>query len=530
MTPIDSIIVEVTVFPDRARVTRRGTLTLAPGTHQIDFADLPLTLLPDSIRAAGRGRAAASLLGVDTRRVYFAETPAAAIQELEKQIEELGDQDKALADQSAAAEMQAAFIKSLADKSAQQLARGLARGQAEMSQGDALLAFTQQQLAQAQATIRDIAQKRRELTRQLAKLNNDLKTRQSSRPRERYTATVEIEVTQAGDLTLDLTYMLNEAGWGALYDMRLTESETPSLQLSYLGQVTQRTGEDWNDVALMLSTARPSLAAIQPELQPWYLSAYLPPVPVARGAKLMQVTAAPAPVAAPPKMAEEVSFAVREVEMEAPTAQVEGGEGSSVTFRLPQTASIPSDGTPHKVSVATVDLPLRLDFISAPKLAEAAYRWAKITNRSDFLLLPGQASLFVSGDYVGALSIKRVAPNEEFQLALGVDDRIFVKRELKVREVDKKLLGDRRRLRIGYEIEIRNLRGSKIELEVHDQIPVSRHEQIKVKLESADPKPVEQNELNELEWHLSLEAGAKQLIRFDFSVEHPTSMTVLGLP
>ncbi len=72
--------------------------------------------------------------------------------------------------------------------------------------------------------------------------------------------------------------------------------------------------------------------------------------------------------------------------------------------------------------------------------------------------------------------------------------------------------------------------GEKIALEVHDQLPVARHESIKVKLESSDPKPAEQSEMNELTWRLSLEPNAKQIVRFDFSVEHPRDFTVTGLP
>jgi uncharacterized protein (TIGR02231 family) len=117
----------------------------------------------------------------------------------------------------------------------------------------------------------------------------------------------------------------------------------------------------------------------------------------------------------------------------------------------------------------------------------------------------------------------------QFELYLGVDDRVYVKRELKVREVDKRFLQDKRRLHYGYESEVRNLSPDKIALEIHDQLPVSRHESIKVKLESADPKPSEQSELNELTWKLTLEPGAKQFARFDFSVEHPRDMNVIGL-
>lgn len=528
MSVISSTIVEVVVFPDRARVTRRGALTLDVGLHAIEFRDLPLALMPDSVRAAGRGTASATLFGVDTRLVYFTETPAVAAQEIENQLEALNDQDRALADQIAAAEMQAKFIQRLADQAAEQLARGFALGRSDINQGNALLAFMQQQLAQAQATVRDLNSQRRELARQITKLRNELGALQSARPRERYVATVEVEVNKAGELTLELTYMLGSASWQASYDVRVSniEGEQPNVQLSYLAQVTQRTGEAWNDVALTLSTARPALASVRPELDPWYISPYTPPLqppPMPRAALAM------APAAVAPSEVMYAAPPTPQVEMQTLSAQV-GSEGASVTFKLAQRATIPSDGSPHKVNVTTAELKPRLDFISVPKLAEVAYRRAKLTNSSAFLLLPGQANLFVGGDFIGALPLKLIAPNEEFELTLGVDDRVFVKRELYARDVDKKLLGDRRRIRIGYEIEVRNLRGNRIQLELLDQLPVSRHEQIKVRLESADPKPSEQSELNELKWNLSLEPNEKRLVRFDFSVEHPTSMVVTGLP
>ena len=104
------------MFPDRARVTRRGALALEPGLHRIEFVDLPLALQADSLRAAGRGSAAAVLLSVEARRTFYTETPTAAIRDLEHQIEELQQQDRALLDQQAAAEVRLGFAKNLADK------------------------------------------------------------------------------------------------------------------------------------------------------------------------------------------------------------------------------------------------------------------------------------------------------------------------------------------------------------------------------------------------------------------------------
>lgn len=483
MTDISSRPTDVTVFPDRARVTRRGTLALEAGIHQIAFNELPIALLPDSVRVSGHGTAAA-LLGVDTRRTYFTESPAANVHGLERQIEALSDQDKALADRAAAAETLSKFARSLAESLAEQFARGLSLGRAQIAQGGDLVAFVQQQLTAAQTASRDIAQQRRSLALQLEKLTGELSSLRSSRPRERYAAIVEVEVKEAGELTLDLTYVLSSASWQALYDMRAlgTESETPSAQLAYLAQITQNTGEDWDDISMTLSTARPELLGIRPEMNPWYLEVYAPPMPQAP--MMRSMAAAPSPMSHDAAAAGTAAQSGGRMPfdfstpMEAPTAEVQS-DGASVTFKLVQSVSVPSDGAPHKVNVATLEWKPRLDYISVPKQAEVAYRRATVTNDSDYLLLPGQASLFVEGDFVGAMPLKQIAPNEEFEATLGVDDRIFVKRELKARAVDKKfIIGGRRLLRVGYEIEVRNLRAARTSLEVCDQIPVSRHEHI----------------------------------------------------
>ncbi|MGH2594199.1 MAG: mucoidy inhibitor MuiA family protein [Anaerolineae bacterium] len=533
MTELSTHIVEVTAYPDRARATRRGSIALEPGLHQLEIAELPLALDAASVRASGAFKpnaapGSARLLGVDVRKTFYQETPAAHVKELEDQIQALEDTDKTLADKAEALTVQAQFARSVADKAGEQLARGVAFSRTDVGQGSALMYFVAHELARTQEGIREVNVQRRDLAKQLDQLRNQLRSLQGSRGRERYTATIEVDVTVAGELTVDVSYVASNAGWQPVYDVRLNEDV---LELTYLGQVTQRTGEDWDDVSLHLSTARPALAAMLPELKPWYVYAYQPEVlrPVARAAGLkamVQPAPAAAPVAQPALVVAEEGVPV---EMEAVTASVDSA-GASVTFHLPQKASLPADGEPHKVTVAMTQLEAKMDYITAPKLAEFAYRRATVKNASDLMLLPGKAALFVEGDFIGSTPLKLIAPGEEFELYLGVDDRVYVKRELKAREVDKKFLQDKRKLHYGYEIELRNLRADKIALEVHDQLPVSRHESIKIKLESGDPKPFEQTELNELTWKMSLEPNAKQFVRFDFSVEHPREIQVTGLP
>jgi uncharacterized protein (TIGR02231 family) len=123
-----------------------------------------------------------------------------------------------------------------------------------------------------------------------------------------------------------------------------------------------------------------------------------------------------------------------------------------------------------------------------------------------------------------------IPPQGEIELYLGVDDRVKVKRELKRRDVDKKLIGSKRRITYAYEITLENLLPFQARLTLHDQFPVSKHEEIKIRLEDTNPQPVEQSELNLLKWDLNLAAQEKRQVRFDFSVEYPPALDVVGLP
>ena len=532
MTELQTSISAVTIYPDRARVTCSGTVTLEPGSHRLEVSELPLQLDPDSVRVSARGTARARLLGVDVRRSFFDQTPAERVRELEAQVEGLEDDMRGHDAQVELLKREQAALTELGGQT-EVYARGLAYGKISADTHMALLDSLRGRAEALDTALLDLAVRRRDLERSLQKLQRELDQLRGAKARERYTAIAEVEVTQAGDLTVELTYVVSDAGWQPLYDVRLAQqadSPAEALQVGYLAQVTQRTGEDWRDVGLTLSTARPALAEKLPELDPWYIG----PVQIHRrqaASRMLQMTAAPA---APPAMgladaAAEMKAAIAEVEAEVVTATV-GTEGSAVTYQVPGVVSVPADGAPHKVTVAHFELIPELDYVAVPKLVEATYRRARVPNDSPYTLLPGPANLFAGDEFIGATQLPLTAPDGELEFYLGTDDRVRVERELKRREVDKKLIGDRRRLRYGYEIRLENLLPTEARVTLHDQIPVPRHEDVKVKLEFVEPKPVEQTGLNMLEWEFTLSPGEKQNVRFEFSVEHPREMSLVGLP
>ncbi len=529
MTTIDAPIVAVTVFMDRARVTRRGMARLTPGEHSLAIEGLPTSLEADSVRASGRG-AGVTILGAEVATQFVTRPPEALVADLQRQLEQLQEADRALVDGDTVEAERIEFLRALRASGGADLAKGLAYGRASIETVEALEAYLAREFEAAQARRRTIGQQRRDLAREIEAVRARLNQVQHGQQQERREIRVAVEAAAEADLDLEVTYAVWGASWEPSYDIRLAADG--GVTLSYLAQVRQQTGEDWPAVQLALSTARPAMSVTIPELQPWYVDISRPkPPPTPMMA--MRTMAAPA---AAPQAAGAADMEMMALMDEAPAlpaakiaeATVESG-GAAVTYRVARPVAVPSDGSPHRTAVTTLDLSARLDYVTAPKIALEAYLRARVKNSSAFVLLPGWANIFHDADFVGRTHLETIAPNEEFEAHLGVDDRVKVERELSGRAVDKTLIGNTRRTQFSYTITLTNLLASPARITTFDQLPVSRHEAIKVKLQDAAPRPAEHNDLNILTWELELKPQEKRTLFFAFTVEHPRDMTVIGI-
>jgi uncharacterized protein (TIGR02231 family) len=524
---VEIVVKEVTVYPDRARVSGVGSCELEVGRHRLIIPHLPLTLDTNSVRVRGSGTAKVRLLGVEVTRQFFEQSPEEAVRELEAQIEAVQDSLRVLEDQKAGWQAHATYLDGIRQATAE-FARGLSRGKTTVTDQQAVIAFLQEEDAQVRTAVRELEQQQRELMRRLQKLQQELKQIQTTRSPQQYQAQIEVEVLSNGRFQPELSYVVNQAGWQPLYDIRLlAENGRTTLEINYLAQITQRTGQAWSQVKLAVSTARPALNQQLPRIQPWFIREYQPPP--SPQPRQMARAAQPAPVMA--KMEMMVADAAPEepvVEAETVTAAVQS-EGTAVTFTAPGSTDIPNDGSPHKTVLQQIRLEPRLDYLTIPKYSDATFRRATVHYNQSGPLLAGSAGLFVGEEYIGQTQIKFTAQGDELELLLGVEDRISVERKLARRDVDKKLLRDQRQLRYGYTIELKNLLPTEAKVVVKDHIPVSRHEQIKVKLESVRPQPAEQTDLNLLEWQLALPGGGEQTIQYEYVVDHPRSLQLVGL-
>ena len=523
MPSLDMRISEVVVYVDRAKITRRGVIAVEPGALVLDIPGLPGKLNPDSLRAAAHGTARARLLGVQAQRQHPLEAPQETVRNLEKALEEIKDQQRVLEDRiELSSHNRSALVKLLAET--QTFATAIASGELPVEKSLATLDALQARAGQLDSEIQALLVDKRLLERREQQLVTELEKYRTVPKRVLLNARIDLEVLSAGELAIELSYILPEASWKPLYDLRFsTLNEKSVVEIAYLGQVIQHSGEDWSEVNLTLSTARPALAGRVPELKPWILHPRPPLVHADMPAPMSVRKARPAQVE------EENLMAAKAAPVEELVAQVETA-GTALVYRIQQTVSIPADGSPQKVIVANIDLEPEIDYVSAPRLVQAVYRRAKIRNESAYTLLPGVINLFDNDEFLGATRLELVPPQGHLELYLGVEDRLGVGREAKRLEVDKRLIGNRRKVTSGFTVELENHLTYRSKITLQDQLPVAGHEEIKVRLEASDPRPTRQSEMNILDWELELEPGEKRVVRFDYSVEYPQNMDLPGIP
>ncbi|WP_433205885.1 mucoidy inhibitor MuiA family protein [Dactylosporangium sp. CS-047395] len=519
---IDAAIVAVTVYPTQARVTRRGRTSLEAGEQAVEVGPLPMGLDGDSIRVSGRGPA--TVLGVDLVLRRRDKPSDATVAGVTGERRRLSAESDGIEDAETVLRQRQAFLVALGERATGAYARALAGGDAQAESVTAFSATMGDELATVLSGLRDLQRRRTEVTDRIAALDRQLRDLSGKREPDARYAVITLAVAAPGTVELDVSYQVPEAGWRSTYDVRLTGD---TLQLSWFGLVEQRTGEDWPECELALSTARTTGSASVPELSPWYLDPLLPPPPPVYASRSFGGAPPPPGAApAPASMMAEVAFDLA-APMQQSQARVEEGT-TAATYRPARAVAVPADGTTARATIAVLDLAAHLDYVTAPAGSSDVHLRALTTNSSAHTFPPGPAAVFHEADFVSRTALATWAPGEELELALGLDDRVRVERELTKRTATKATLGSTRRREVEYRTTIANYTGREIRLTVLDQLPVSRHDGITVRETAIDPPPAERTELGVLTWRVALPEGQSYVVRLGYRVETAKGLELSG--
>ena len=521
---VTSAVDAVTVYPDGASVTRLITLDLPSGDTTLVAKDFPLTLDPSSLRVEGAAGTKFSIGAIDTRPPRAA--PPLNLPELDKRIEALKDERANLADAIHAATARRKFAERFAESSPAGLGE---KGEARpLSEWRAAFAAVAEEVASADAAIREAERKQRDIDREVARLESD----RAIKPPSKLEVRIDLASTAAAKATLRVTYAVRQARWAPLYDARLdtgSKDRKPGLELVRRAEITQTTGEDWSNVALAVSTVRTARGGSAPELNSLIVRYPQPPRPLAAGAA--SDTAKPRSMQAPMPAPMAETLARRADELE---AAVEVG-GFQVTFRIPGRVSLGAGEGAKSLRVYTATIAPDLGVRSAPVRDPSAFLEARFVQGEDAPLLPGRVAIYRDGVFVGRGQMASASKGEPVRLGFGADDKVKIERTVVKRNEGSAglIVTTSKTDERSFKTTVRNGHDFPIRIAIEDQLPVSENEEIQVEMLPSTTPPTATNLRDRrgvLEWAFEARAGEVKDIAFAWRLRWPKDKGVVMTP
>lgn len=506
LAPALAAIDSVTVFPDRATVTRIVETDVSAGRGELVQPGLPEGLARDSIRISASGPDGLRLGGYQIETVRGSERVSERARELEERLEELRDRRDVIDDGIEAREMQLKLLQSLAGGA------GQGEGQLEIAAWERALGTIGEGAEEVLVARRQLRLERREVDEQIGRLERELSDLGQNQ-RDTLRLRLGYDSESAGPARFVIEYTVGSAAWRPVYEWRL-DTETGRLAVEQFAEVRQRSGEDWSDVELALSLARPAAGGRLPELHPWWVDV-AEPRPEARqrvqGEALSQDMVASAP-AAPAEWSK---------------ADLAGTEYTR-RYDVAGRANVVADNQAHRFRLAGHELDVRLSARTVPRRQATAWLYAEGEFDGDAALPPGPVTLYQDDTLVGQTNFAGLVPGDELASSFGVDDRI---------EVDFRLIDDERategmirkstRLRRVHRVEVHNGHDRPIELTVLDAMPVSRDERIEASLTDNATAPDERDvddRRGVLAWHRDLGAGERLELTLGYQLTFPEGL------
>jgi uncharacterized protein (TIGR02231 family) len=535
--PATSKVTAVTVYQTSALVTREVSVPDAQGVLELVVSPLPPTAVLTSLYSeGGNGLRVLSTRG-RTRAVR--EDTHEEVRKLESQIKALQVEQAKLQSDLKAVEANSQLLNKLESFTSASLTHLTEKGQLN---SEGILTLAKQIMDQRSAMAKEIIanqQKSQTNQEQIEFLQRQLGEVGTRTSRTEIDCVIIVDKANAGAAAIRLNYLVEAASWKPQYKLRSGRPKDP-ISMEYLAGVEQHTGEDWNSVRLTLSTAQPQLNAGPPDLKSLEVAAIggggAPPmggvVPgetdAGKAYQKLQEDNRSVRMKAQGHYNQNDSqqgsdllnsAAAREQAWDLLTgkeglacARDNPQEGPTVTYRLPTLLSLPTRGDEQIVEVARFELTPDYFYKAVPVLTPHVYRLANLTNKSEHVLLPGEATMYVGTDFVGRATLPLVAIGESFTAGFGIDPQLQVTRKL----MDKNRVtqGGNQVLQFNYRIMLSSYKSEPVRVQVWDRLPTAEKQTIAVTLMSQKPDlskdPMylrEERPRNLLRWDLTIEPG-----------------------
>ncbi|MBW4494230.1 MAG: mucoidy inhibitor MuiA family protein [Oscillatoria princeps RMCB-10] len=490
---LDAPVSTVTLLEDRAQVRRIGKTLLNPGLWRIKVEPVAPVLSDKSLRAEFcQDFGLARIDDVRVRRLVLVkeEELAQEIQALQAEMRQLLQSLNNITEDRQHQEHCFQRAKTILAQGLQELPADAIWGQFDLTSWQDQLFTLFQQLRDVWAAISSSERTQEQLNRPL----DDLKAKASalSRPDIDCTARIEADlmIPQQGEYALAFDYVVPNALWRPCHQARLLLDSKPALSFRVDGCVWQRTGEDWNNVDLVFSTARASLGTEPPLLTD----------------ELLNVK----------EKSKRVVIQMRERDIQ--TAGLGAGvvpetvtlpgvdDGGEVrNLRPAGKATVPSDGRPYRVPIFSFESEAQIEYVLMPEISCQVTLKSEQTNTAPFPILAGPVDLVRSSGLVGRTSVLFIAPGEKFAIGWGPDAAVRVQRT-QTQERKQEPLTKWNNVTIETKLFLSNIGAEPRTIKTTERVPVSELEQVKVEvLSKKTTEGVQPDENGFCTWNFTLE-------------------------
>lgn len=483
----DCKVTDVTVFTDRAEVTREVTLEgLLPGQNIILVKGMSKQIDRESVRAKGLGDMVLRSVGCEVNypkaEVVDDSDAAVFIEKIRVIKAKIAEHNRALERSAEEFDLLEAFVngifqnegsgrnvrrtgavtnprrqnfKTTTASTANQneasvnnnTAQWLTLDKEKISNVSSMLSFYGKACEEKDQRDAKIKEARRLDQQQLQVIEAERRERMIPQWNRKTSQDIRVVLQALSELKiakLFITYMVGNASWTPSYDVRATSSST-SLTLTYYGTIRQSTGEAWKGVNLSLSTAKPQVGGTPPELPTKTVRFYQTPMytrtkqkkryeSVVRKQNKRRRKKRAQSLDEQEDSCEEECFEEQK-ELESATlevsrvamAEVKSSGSGAATFKIAAVTDVSSDNKPQKVTICMVDLKSIMSYFCIPTQSTNAYLQCKTTNTSSFELLPSdEVNIFFDGSYVSKSTMPSVSPGESFESFLGADSSVRI--------------------------------------------------------------------------------------------------------
>jgi uncharacterized protein (TIGR02231 family) len=449
--PVTPKISEVTVYRYGAKITSIAAVKVPAGTSEVVFENLSPHFNGNSlqVKIKGDARLNAAVFQLKDPAPVPENPRALAIRD---SLTLLGDvlvandqETKVLEDEIQMLQKNSARVGTSA---------GGQTGTLTVAQLQELADFYRQRLLEIRNRQQKLTLAQRGIKTVYERLQTELTRLQPNTGNQTGEITLKIDANGAQNLEISCTYIVGNAFWAPLYDLRSAGLDKP-LQLTYKANVRNNTGFDWKSVALHLSSAQPLSNNDRPILNPVYVDfravAFYQDQKSNAYANVYQMEQ----IAAPNMAVDGIRISGNRTD--APDMPEPEEADFLETFDLPTPQDILADDKDNIVTLEERDIPAAYEYHAVPKVEPAVFLLAKIANYGQYNLLAGQANIFFQDTYVGQTLVNPQTTADTLLLSLGRDEQLTIKRvQPKDFTERRKIFGSKIRETYQFEISIKN--------------------------------------------------------------------------